>query len=166
MKYVILYRSVTGNTKRLAEHIHSQLNEDCLYMGQEYDSIINEADLICIGFWTDKGHCDESTIELLKKIKNKKLFLFGTAGFGGSPEYFESIIGNVKQYVDPTCQIIGTYMCQGKMPVSVRERYQKMLDSNPYNEQFKSLLVNFDNALTHPNQDDLDALVHQIQLCL
>ena len=41
-------------------------------------------------------------------------------------------------------------MCQGKMPDSVRARYQAMEDS----PRRTAMLENFDQALTHP--DDLD----------
>lgn len=163
MKYAIYYNSVTGNTKMLADHILSQMKEDCLYSGNADDPKIEEADLVFIGFWTDKGRCSDSVIELLKKIKNKKLFLFGTAGFGGSPEYFERILSNVEKYADPSCEVVGCYMCQGKMPMSVRDRYQKMHDSDPQNEQFQSLLDNFDQAQKHPNQEDLDTLTIQLK---
>lgn len=163
MKYAIYYNSATGNTKMLADHIHSQMKEECLYIGNTDDPKIEEADLIFVGFWTDKGRCSDPVIELFKHIKNKKIFLFGTAGFGGSPEYFERILNNVEKYVDATCPIIGRYMCQGKMPMSVRVRYQKMHDSDPQNEQFQNLLDNFDKALPHPNQEDLDALTMQLK---
>lgn len=163
MKYAIYYNSATGNTKMLADHICSQIKEDCLYNGNADDSKIEEADLIFVGFWTDKGRCSDPVIELLRRIKNKKLFLFGTAGFGGSPEYFERILSNVEKYIDPTCEVVGHYMCQGKMPMSVRDRYQKMYDSDPQNEQFQSLLKNFDQAWEHPNQEDLDTLTIQLK---
>ncbi|MFQ6861668.1 MAG: flavodoxin family protein BilS [Beduini sp.] len=163
MNYAIYYNSVTGNTKILADHIHSQMKENCLYSGNADDPKIEGADLVFVGFWTDKGRCSDPVIELLKKIKHKKIFLFGTAGFGGSPEYFERILSNVEKYVDPTCEVVGRYMCQGKMPMSVRERYQKMYDSDPQNEQFQSLLNNFDQAKKHPNQEDLDTLTIQLK---
>lgn len=54
-------------------------------------------------------------------------------------------------------------MCQGKMPMSVRDRYQKIYDSDPQNEQFQSLLNNFDQAWEHPNQEDLDTLTIQLK---
>lgn len=62
--------------------------------------------------WTDKGNADQKTLELLSKLKNKKIFLFGTAGFGGSDAYFEKILGQVKQSIDASNTVIGEYMCQ------------------------------------------------------
>jgi len=51
-----------------------------------------EADTLYVGFWTDKGQADESTSDFLKQLHGKNIFLFGTAGFGGSKEYFDKIL--------------------------------------------------------------------------
>ena len=45
-------------------------------------------------------------------------------------------------------------MCQGKMPRTVRERYEKMEEG----ARRDALLENFDQALGHPNQADLERL--------
>ena len=98
------------------------------------------------------------TLELLAKLKNKKIFLFGTAGFGGSDVYFEKILGQVKQSIDSSNAVIGEYMCQGKMPQSVRERYVKMKENPEHPANLDMLIANFDCALSHPDMDDLEKL--------
>ena len=37
------------------------------------------SEILYIGFWTDKGNADSATLELLSKLRDKKVFLFGTA---------------------------------------------------------------------------------------
>ena len=150
-RYSIIYSSKTGNTKKLAETIYNTLPQDkCNYYGT-VDKVDSElSDVIYIGFWTEKGNADSLTIEFLKNIKNKKVFLFGTAGYGESEKYFANIINNVKKNIDKSNTIIGEFMCQGKMPLSVRERYEKM--------KVENLIRNFDKALSHPDQTDLKKL--------
>ena len=131
--------------------------DKCDYFG-ENDSKIPPSDLLYIGFWTDKGSADTKTLELLAKLKNKKIFLFGTAGFGGSDVYFEKILGQVKQSIDSSNAVIGEYMCQGKMPQSVRERYVKMKENPEHPANLDMLIANFDCALSHPDMDDLEKL--------
>ena len=122
--YSIVFSSLTGNTKKLAEAIYEVLPKDkCDHFG-ETGSQVRGSDLLYIGFWTDKGNADKKTLELLSKLKGKKIFLFGTAGFGASAAYFEKVLGQVRQSVAPGNVVIGEYMCQGKMPQSVRERYK------------------------------------------
>ena len=156
--YSIVFSSLTGNTKKLADTIYETLPKDkCDYFG-ENDSKIPPSDLLYIGFWTDKGNADNKTLELLSQLKNKKIFLFGTAGFGGSDAYFKKILGQVKQSIDASNVIIGEYMCQGKMPQSVRDRYIKMKENPEHPANLDVLIKNFDCALSHPDTRDLEEL--------
>ncbi len=58
-----------------------------------------------------------------------------------------------------SCEIVGTFMCQGKMPDVVRERYAAM-EPSPKRDM---MLENFQKALAHPNEDDLTALTKLVQ---
>lgn len=89
--YTIVYSSRTGNTKLLADGIRSVLpTESCVYFGpvSGAEREVAQADVVFAGFWTDKGSCDEEMAGFLSGIVGKDVFLFGTAGFGGSREYF------------------------------------------------------------------------------
>ena len=95
-RYSIIFNSKTGNTRKLADAIHEALpQENCDLFGA-VEGDVPASETLYIGFWTDKGSADKATAELLAKLKNRKIFLFGTAGFGGSKEYFTSILDNVK----------------------------------------------------------------------
>ena len=85
-------------------------------------------------------------------------FLFGTAGFGGAPAYFTQILGRVKENLPTGVSVVGTYMCQGKMPESVKNRYLKMKEQKEHPANIDALIENFDSALSHPDADDLDRL--------
>lgn len=146
----VVYNSLTGNTKMLADTIKSVLPNN------------NNDDIVFVGFWTDKGNADAKTIEYLKLLRNKKIFLFGTCGFGGSEAYFDRILTNVKSNIDDSNQIIGEYMCQGKMPSSVRERYLKMKESDNCPPNIDALIDNFDRALSHPDEKDLEKLSQKV----
>ena len=166
MKYSIIYSSRTGNTELLATNLKDILiEENCIYYG-----IVDEkalyADLIFIGFGTYKGDCDDGLSEILKKMNNKKVFLFGTAGFGKSQLYYEQIISRVKNHINDSNTVVGAYMCQGKMPMTVRARYELMLDKQP--EKMKELIENFDEALNHPNTEDFIRLKDEVSkiMCL
>lgn len=143
----VVYNSLTGNTKLLADTIREVLpcNDD-------------NNDIVFVGFWTDKGTADSKTIEYLKLLRDKKIFLFGTCGFGGSEAYFERILTNVKNNIDSSNEVIGEYMCHGKMPESVRNRYLKMKESNNCPPNIDALIDNFDRALSHPDEKDLEKL--------
>lgn len=160
MKYAICYSSRTGNTAKLAEAIRQTLPIlDCVYCGAPHGTA-KAADMIFAGFWTDKGTCDSQMEEFLQTLENKKIFLFGTAGFGGSESYFAQILERVRANVPASCEIVGTFMCQGKMPDVVRERYAAM-EPSPKRDL---MLENFQKALTHPDETDLTALIERVQI--
>lgn len=99
----------------------------------------------------------------MKRLKNKKIFLFGTAGFGESEAYFQKVLDRVKESIDESNSIIGTYMCQGKMPMAVRERYEKMKQQPNPAPNLDGLIRNFDRALAHPDDHDLEELKQAVR---
>lgn len=80
------------------------------------------------------------------------------AGFGVDTAYFDAILARVQAVPDGSNTVIGTYMCQGKMPPSVRARYEAMRALPAPPENLDALIENFDRACTHPDADDLDRL--------
>ena len=163
MKYSIVFSSKTGNTQQLADAIRAALPaEDLHYFGAPEDAAL-DAERIYVGFWTDKGHCNDEITAFLKTLKNKQVFLFGTAGFGGSPEYFDKILATAKKHLDRSNVIIGSYMCQGRMPQSVRERYVKMKASPLPIPNIDKMIENFDAAASHPNENDLQQLKQMVR---
>lgn len=158
MKYAIVFSSRTGNTAQLAKTLQNILpQEDCIYFGEPDEKALT-APMIFAGFWTDKGFCDETTKCFLKTLKNRQVFLFGTAGFGGSLAYFEKILDVIKKNLDVSVQLTGSFMCQGKMPASVLERYEKMLINADNPAHIHEMIDNFHKAASHPDQSDIEAL--------
>ena len=173
MTYSILYSSKSGNTKQLAGTIHSTLLGNkkeitgCFSINdsattQEQLEIISNASCIFIGFWTDKGICEEALQKFLQTLEQKTIFLFGTAGFGGDDSYFDTILKRVSALCPTSNTIIGSFMCQGKMPPAVRNRYEQMKAQNPTDGKWDTMIANFDSASSHPDTDDLNRLKEQI----
>lgn len=156
MKYSIIYDSKSGNTKMVADAIRASLSGDeCLYCGGPHNYQFQECDLFFLGSWCDKGAFSDVMREKLPLFKSEKIAIFGTCGFGANQAYFDSVANNMKKQLDSTNQIIHSFLCQGKMPLSVRKRYEGMLNNEKMKEQATSLIENFDLALTHPSQEDM-----------
>ena len=152
--YSIVFSSLTGNTKKLADVIHETLpKNECDYFGT-IEAQVPQSKLLYVGFWTDKGNADHKTLELLSKLKNKKIFLFGTAGFGGSDVYFQKILGQIRQSIDSSNVVVGEYMCQGKMPQSVRERYLRMKENPEHPANPATMIIYFVSVFADPQIDD------------
>lgn len=155
MKVAIIYKSNTGNTKLVAEAINNALKENIVYIGEPVDSI--EADFYFIGSWTDKGMCCTQIADYIKTLENKEIAYFGTAGFGGSEDYYHSLFERVKSICPDSNNIKEYFFCQGKMPMGVRSRYVSMLQEHPDDKKLEVSIKNFDDALNHPDEADLKA---------
>lgn len=166
MTYSIVYSSKTGNTKMLADALHQALPaDDCLYFGAP-DAQALAAERIYIGFWTDKGSCDAETAAFLAQLTQQEIFLFGTCGFGGGVAYFEQILARVRDLLPESVQLVGSYVCPGKMPQSVRDRYVRIAEEEPAKRShMQKMIFNFDCALSHPDANDLQALIEEVENC-
>ncbi|MEG2457475.1 MAG: flavodoxin family protein [Bacilli bacterium] len=162
-KYSIMYDSLTGNTKLLGESIETYLGKDnCEYCGYITNKIMS-SDILFIGFWTNMGTCTTEMSDLLSTIHDKKIFLFGTAGYSGNIGYFNIVLNRVKEYIPADNTIIGEFMCQGRMQTTVKDRYEKILKKEPSNIEFQELLKRYNLALEHPNKTDIDKLKETIE---
>lgn len=168
MRYALAVSSKSGNTKLLGEAIERAMRNgscDVVYAGdipaedsaEETDAL--GADAVLVGFWTDKGDCAPDAQAFLQKLAGKRVFLFGTAGFGGSSEYFERILKAVGTHLPHDAEVVGSAMCQGKMGHAVRARYEAMLAEKPGDERIQAMIANFDAALSHPDDGDIEHVV-------
>lgn len=166
MTYSIVYSSKTGNTKMLADALHQALPaDDCLYFGAP-DAQALAAERIYIGFWTEKGSCDAETAAFLAQLTHQEIFLFGTCGFGGGVAYFEQILARVRDLLPESVQLVGSYLCPGKMPQSVRDRYVRIAEEEPAKRShMQKMIFNFDCALSHPDASDLQGLIEEVENC-
>ena len=101
MKLAVWYDSATGNTEYLARQLAEALpGASCAPAERGEDG-----ELICLGFWTDKGTCSDRLKAQLPRLAGKRVFLFGTAGFGGSEEYFSAIARRVAAELPEDCRV-------------------------------------------------------------
>ena len=99
----------------------------------------------------------------MQQLHGKRVFLFGTAGFGGSARYFEKYLAATRKRWTGATPSLGSFMCQGKMPVSVRQRYEAMKAKPLHIPNLDALIENFDKALSHPDAADLEQLKQAVK---
>ncbi|MDY2776799.1 MAG: flavodoxin family protein [Collinsella sp.] len=164
MSCVIIVNSAGGNTRQVAEAIKAEMTSrgrdaDLVILGaanvEEAIACASRADELAIGFWCDKGTCTAPVDKLLASLGDQRVFLFGTAGFGGSEEYFERILSGVSAKLPEGVRYEGGAMCQGKMSPAVRRRYEAMLAEKPEDEHILAMIDNYDAAASHPDAGDL-----------
>lgn len=163
MTEAIIYDSLSGNTESLAKEIKSIKKN--AYYEKINDKLIEELleyDIYYIGSPIIKGMCTDKIKRLLQKIENKKIFLFITTGYKGE-EYYELLTRRILEIIPKSNQILGISLCQGKMQDAVKERYIKLIQEHPEDKNLKVSLENFEQAKTHPDENDKKDLIEKIQ---
>ena len=71
--------------------------------------------------------------------------------------------GNVGKYLDESCRLAGTFMCQGQMQPAVRERYEGMVGMGRDGDRVREMIENYDRALGHPNEWDVERVKWEVR---
>lgn len=93
---------------------------------------------------------------LLSALHGKRVFLFGTCGFGADQSYYQQIIDRVTSNLAGDAELAGWAMCQARWAPRSSSAYEAMLEQDPDNARFKMLLDNWVAAKDHPTKEDLD----------
>ena len=156
LEYAVLYQSETGNTRKIAAEIFSAIPSD-------FKDLINicecrqipDAKIYFVGFGVCKGTCSRKIIDCLSQLSDKKIVLFATCGAKPLEEYRKLVESNVTAWIEDDNEYIGMFMCQGKMRMEVRKKYEE--SRTPENLfHINKMLENFDEAMLHPNKEDLE----------
>lgn len=150
MKKSVVYTSNTGNTKALAEVIAKEIGVEAVTVKEA----TSDADVIYVGFWTQAFSCPKDVAEFLASLNNKKVFVFGTAGYNYTAEFFQGILDAAKEHINDTNEIIGEFMCQGEVSAKKQDAI-KAMDA----EKFAGMKENIDKAANHPDAADIANLV-------
>lgn len=157
MRVQIVYTSRTGNTERLAQEIFAAVPvKEKNVKRIEETTQRDDGDLYLVGFWTDRGTASAEILDFLSGLHHKKVALFGTCGMGRDAQYYQHIERNVAAFVPEDCEYLGAFLCQGKMPMRVRNRYEAMQTPETA-AQMQRMIRNFDEALLHPDKEDFRA---------
>lgn len=169
LKYLVVYASETGNTKKIADEIFYALPSD----SKEELSIRSwngrhDAETYFIGYWVNRGTCSLEIIDLITSLHGKNIGFFGTCGMGNDSAYYSSMENIGKVWLPSDNVFLGSFFCQGAMPVAIRERYESMR-AKYGDEKIDRMIAIFDEGQKHPDKQDLlkahvyaDTAIHRI----
>lgn len=161
MQYEVLFVSKTGNTEEVAKAVYQGIpsrQKDIRRL--ERDTAVDTGETYFIGFWTNRGSCSIEVLDFISELHGKNIALFGTCGMGCDIEYYKMIEKRVRALIPDDNVYLGTFLCQGKMSMHVRDKYEELLKSGQNDNLALHMLHNFDEALLHPNQEDLQMAAH------
>lgn len=157
LKNLVIYASETGNTKLLAEEIYraipSSMGEKKIVDVRSWNGAF-DAENYFVGFWANRGSCSLEIIDILSSLQNRNVALFGTCGMGNTQRYYDSLEQNVRVWLSDSNYFLGSYFCQGRMQQSIRDKYESYRGKCD-DTKIDLMLGFFDDALDHPNSQDL-----------
>lgn len=153
MKCLVVYSSMTGNTRRVAEAVYDVLPDPKEIYPVENAPEPDEYDLIALGFWVVHGTADEKIQRYILKIKHKKVGLFGTSGDYPDSEHTRAAVRHVESLFEDN-HLLGTVMCQGKIDDSFADELDVVApaskDASPAEHH------RLTEARHHPDEADLN----------
>lgn len=156
MKILIVYSTLTNNTKMVAESMLTALPEGaaCFEVGQAPEP--EGYDLVMPGFWVDKGRADAAMRAYFQKIKNRKVAFFFTLGAYPDSAHADEVATATTAELEGN-QILGHFRCQGKVDPKLLERMAKMdLGSGNPHAMTPERQARLDEAAKHPNETDFE----------
>ena len=152
MKTAVIYSSMTGNTKKVAEKIFETLGEAEIFTWQNAPEDLSAYDLIFLGYWLKRGAPDPGFSKYLPKVHDAKVALFQTHGTEKFSEHAITAFARAAYLLGENCRIIGTFGCCGKINPALLE-HRKNIPNDPHGGE--KGFARWKNSESHPDEQDL-----------
>lgn len=158
MEIMLVYSSLTGNTRKLAEGIESSLAPAGLRCFQVEDAPKpSRAELLILGFWVDKGRPDKLMLEYFKQVNKSKVAFFFTLGDYPDGAHAAAVAEGAKEALEMNGnEVLGFFPCQGRVDPEFLERLKKILPpDHPHVQMTPERKARLEEAARHPNDNDV-----------
>jgi flavodoxin len=153
MKILVTYSSKTGNTKKIAEAIHSSLPKSELKDISDVDNL--DYDVILVGGWVDKATFDAKSLKFTETLKNRKTGFFFTLGAYPDSKHAQDCVENIQNlFLKNENEIVGHYFCQGAIDPKLMEWMSK-LPANHSHAPDEARRKRWADAASHPDNNDI-----------
>ena len=156
MKTMVVYSTLTGYTKKVAEAIQKGLPE-----GTEIYDVKNAPDpsaydFIAMGFWVDKGGPNKEAAEYMAKISGKKVLNFFTLGAGPDSMHARECGPKSHAAYGADNTIVADWWCQGAIDPKLIEWMMKQPAGTPHSPTPEAQ-ARWAEAAKHPDANDLSS---------
>ena len=155
MKTLVVYSSLTGNTKKVAQAVAEVMPECTVVSVEEAPASPEGYDLVAVGYWVDKGMPDGRIRAWLEGVKNTRLVFFGTLGaWPDSDHARECMARGEGMAMEPSRgnTVLGSWLCQGRIDPKVLEAMARMASNvHPMTPERRARI---EEAAKHPDEED------------
>lgn len=134
MKVQVIYNSLSGCTRRLAEGIFAGLNgvDKTLHDLRDGAPAL-DGDILLLGYWVDKGGPNEQMKQFMQGISGKTVGVFCTlAYFADSTHAYRSALSGAELLQAQGNTILGNYVCNGAISQAMIERFRRAPAGSPH----------------------------------
>jgi len=151
-KWAVIYSSVTGNTKMIAEEFAKAAEAD-LFSVDEAPADLSDYEVILLGYWLRRGGPDPKMSKFIPTVHDAKVVFFETHGAEPYSEHVITAYARAAYLLGENCTILSTFGCQGKIsPAMIEHRKQ-----NPDGiHSGKAAEARWASAADHPDEADLE----------
>jgi hypothetical protein len=155
--WLVVYSSLSGNTKSVGEAIFKVLPEGSEIFSVEEAPSAEGYEKVAIGYWVDKGTADAKAMEYLQKTTNAKVFVFATLGAYPDSDHARESLDRGAALLGEGCEVIGKFICQGRLSEAIMERIRQMPKDAPHSAS-PEREARWKAASTHPDEADFAAV--------
>lgn len=156
-KSLVIYSSLTGNTKKVAEAVQSVIPNCDIVSIDNVPENLDEYYFTAIGYWVDKGLPDAKSKKIIRSLKNMNVALFGTLGAYPDSPHAKGCIRDSEAMLKITGKnnnVLGSFLCLGKIDPKLMDYMGKFMgDTHPVTPERKARLM---EAQTHPDNNDIE----------
>lgn len=159
-KWAVIYSSVTGNTKMVAEAIAGAAEKADIFRVQEVPEDLSAYDIVAIGYWLRLGQPDPLTLTFLEQVENARVVFFQTHGAEVNSEHAITSLARAGYHLGKGCEILGTFGCQGKINPAMLEKRKNAPADDPHGGA--AAIERWKRAASHPDAADLAAAAQMV----
>lgn len=157
MTIQIMYSSLGGNTKRLAESLGFRINDSgkaSATVASIDETVDPSADLYVLCSWIDKGRPDSKSLATAQAFDGKDVVLFATLGASPLSDHGKKCLANMKEAYKGA-HVLGTALVQGSVSRDVISRFSDLPEGHVHflTEEKKAYYKSIEDR---PNKEDFD----------
>ena len=156
MKCLVVYSSVTGNTRSVAEAIHQIMPPGTVLSPVQNAPEPGEFDFLALGFWVHRAMPDPRMFRYMERVRGKNVAWFGTLAAWPDSPHAKQVRDNAQSLLRAN-QIQGGFLCQGRLEAKRFAAAMKPGHGNPTHPMTDERRARLVEANKHPDETDFAA---------
>ena len=146
-KWAVIYSSVTGNTRTIAEAIAEQAGDADVFCVQDAPEDLSSYEVVALGYWL------RLMLKYLPKVRDAQVVFFQTHGTSPTSEHAITSFARAGYNLGPGCTILGTFGCRGKINPAMLAKRKNAGPDDPHGGP--QSMERWKLASTHPDAQDI-----------